>query len=207
MAVDCLREGTFLDNRYRIKKVLGVGGFGITYLTEDQSLAQYVVVKEYFPLEITARVHEGDGQALILPREKNDRKHFLKGKRDFLEEGRRMSKLFDVPGVVKVLDWFEENETAYLVMEYIKGISLDIYLQNQDIPLSFWQAWKMLEPVAEAMEKIHKKGILHRDLNPSNLMLQEDGTLRIIDFGAARPYLETEKTMTVLIQKGYAPRV
>lgn len=205
MAVDCLREGTFLDNRYRIKKVLGVGGFGITYLTEDQSLAQYVVVKEYFPLEITARVHEGDGQALILPREKNDRKHFLKGKRDFLEEGRRMSKLFDVPEVVKVLDWFEENETAYLVMEYIKGISLDIYLQNQDIPLSFGQAWKMLEPVAEAMEKIHKKGILHRDLNPSNLMLQEDGTLRIIDFGAARPYLETEKTMTVLIKKGYAP--
>lgn len=87
MAVDCLREGTFLDNRYRIKKVLGVGGFGITYLTEDQSLAQYVVVKEYFPLEITARVHEGDGQALILPREKKRPKAFPERQKGF--PGRR----------------------------------------------------------------------------------------------------------------------
>ena len=113
--------------------------------------------------------------------------------------------MFDIPEVVKVLDWFEENGTAYLAMEYIRGISLDNYLQNQDVPFSFQQAWKMLEPVAEALEKIHKTGIIHRDLNPGNLMMEENGTIKIIDFGSARPYLETEKTMTILIKKGYAP--
>ena len=141
----------------------------------------------------------------VVPREKDSRRRFLKGKKDFLKEARRMSKLFDIPEVVKVLDWFEENGTAYLAMEYIRGISLDDYLQNQDVPFSFQQAWKMLRPVAEALEKIHKTGIIHRDLNPGNLMMEENGTIKIIDFGSARPYLETEKTMTILIKKGYAP--
>ena len=201
----CLEKGMVLKNRYYIRKILGIGGFGITYLAEDRNLGQNIVIKEYYPREIAGRMMEEDGVMNVIPRERNDRRRFLKGKKDFLAEARRMSKLFDIPEVVKILDWFEENGTAYLAMEYIRGINLDDYLQNQDVPLSFQQAWKMLEPVAEALEKIHKMGIIHRDLNPGNLMIEENGTVKIIDFGSARPYLETEKTMTILIKKGYAP--
>ena len=200
-----LKEDTVLKKRYWIKKVLGIGGFGITYLAEDRNLEQIVVIKEYYPREIAGRGYGKDEEMNVIPRERNDRRRFLKGKKDFLAEARRMSKLFDIPEVVKILDWFEENGTAYLAMEYIRGINLDDYLQNKDVPLSFQQAWKMLEPVAEALEKIHKMGIIHRDLNPGNLMIEENGTVKIIDFGSARPYLETEKTMTILIKKGYAP--
>lgn len=203
MGEDCLKEGTVLKNRYRIDKILGAGGFGITYLAEDNTLRQSVVLKEFFPRETAGR--EKDGNNVMLPREKNDRKRFLKGKKDFLLEARRMSQLFDIPAIVKILDWFEENDTAYLVMEYLRGISLDRYLQRLDAPLSFGEAWKILEPAAFALEKVHKKGIIHRDLNPDNLMLLENGKIKIIDFGSARKYLDTEKTMTILIKKGYAP--
>ena len=205
MEKDNLEIGMYLKKRYCVLKVLGIGGFGITYLAEDTDLQQNVVIKEYYPREIAGRIYDQDGNMNVVPREKDSRRRFLKGKKDFLKEARRMSKLFDIPEVVKVLDWFEENGTAYLAMEYIRGISLDNYLQNQDVPFSFQQAWKMLEPVAEALEKIHKTGIIHRDLNPGNLMMEENGTIKIIDFGSARPYLETEKTMTILIKKGYAP--
>ena len=205
MEKDNLEIGMYLKKRYCGLKVLGIGGFGITYLAEDTDLQQNVVIKEYYPREIAGRIYDKDGNMNVVPREKDSRRRFLKGKKDFLKEARRMSKLFDIPEVVKVLDWFEENGTAYLAMEYIRGISLDNYLQNQDVPFSFQQAWKMLEPVAEALEKIHKTGIIHRDLNPGNLMMEENGTIKIIDFGSARPYLETEKTMTILIKKGYAP--
>ena len=199
-----LREGTLLQSRYKIGRVLGAGGFGLTYLAEDCSLSQKVVIKEYFPREIAGRQEEGRNQP-VRPREKNDRKRFQKGKKDFLLEARRLSALFAVPQVVKVLDWFEENETAYLVMEFVRGIPLDRYLEGLDMPLSFRRAWELLEPAAEALEKVHRKGVIHRDINPSNLMLQEDKTIKILDFGAARPYLETEKTMTVLVKRGYAP--
>lgn len=203
MEEDYLKEGVILKKRYRTGKILGTGGFGITYLADDETLGQAVVIKEFFPREIAGR--EKDGMRVLLPREKNDRKRFLKGRKDFLIEARRLSQLFDIPEIVKVLDWFEENETAYLVMEFVRGITLNKYLQRLDMPLSFRQAWEMIRPVAAALEKVHKKGIIHRDLNPENLIVQEMGNLKIIDFGAARKYLDTEKTMTILIKKGYAP--
>ena len=203
MRSDWLKEERRLHDRYRIRKILGEGGFGITYLAEDEDLGQSVVIKEYFPRDIAGR--DPESQDIVLPKEKNDRKRFRKGKKDFLLEARRMSWLFDVPAVVKILDWFEEHETAYLAMEYVRGISLDRFLQRRDVPFSFGEAWELLKPAAEALDKIHRKGIIHRDLNPENMMVQEDGTIKIIDFGAARKYLETEKTMTILVKKGYAP--
>ena len=205
MGVRNLTEGAVLKKRYRIGTVLGWGGFGITYLARDTELGQTVVVKEYFPMDLAYRNSDEGDQKIRLPQERNDRKIYQKGKQDFLKEARRMSELSDVMPVVKVLNWFEENATAYLVMEHIKGMGLDRYLERQDVPLSFQEAWTMLEPVSDALEQVHKKGMIHRDLNPGNLMLQEDGSIKIIDFGAARKYLETEKTMTVLVKRGYAP--
>ena len=205
MAVRNLREGTVLKSKYRIGQVLGFGGFGITYLARNLELSQTVVIKEYFPMDLAYRDAEKGEVSLTLPREKNDRKVYQKGKKDFLSEARRMSALSEVPSVVKVLDWFEENETAYLVMEHVRGMGLDRYLERLDEPLSFQEAWKLMLPVLDGLEKVHEKGIIHRDFNPSNLMMQENGTLKMIDFGAARGYLDTEKTMTVLVKRGYAP--
>lgn len=205
MAVRNLREGTVLKNKYRIGKVLGFGGFGITYLARNLELSQTVVIKEYFPMELAYRDVEKGEINLTPPEEKNDRKIYQKGKKDFLSEARRMAALSEVPSVVKVLDWFEENETAYLVMEHVRGMGLDRYLERLDEPLSFQEAWRLILPVLDGLEKVHEKGIIHRDFNPSNLMMQENGTLKMIDFGAARGYLDTEKTMTVLVKRGYAP--
>ena len=205
MGVRNLTEGAILKKRYCIGTVLGFGGFGITYLARDMELGQTVVVKEYFPVDLAYRDSDEGDHKIQLPQERNDRKVYQKEKRDFLKEARRMSELSDVMPVVKVLNWFEENATAYLVMEHIKGMGLDRYLERQDVPLSFQEAWAMLEPVADALEQVHKKGMIHRDLNPGNLMMQENGSIKIIDFGAARKYLETEKTMTVLVKCGYAP--
>ena len=186
MAVRNLREGTVLKSKYRIGQVLGFGGFGITYLARNLELSQTVVIKEYFPMDLAYRDAEKGEVSLTLPREKNDRKVYQKGKKDFLSEARRMSALSEVPSVVKVLDWFEENETAYLVMEHVRGMGLDRYLERLDEPLSFQEAWKLMLPVLDGLEKVHEKGIIHRDFNPSNLMMQENGTLKMIDFGAAR---------------------
>ena len=205
MVVRNLREGTVLKSKYRIGQVLGFGGFGITYLARNLELSQTVVIKEYFPMDLAYRDAEKGEVSLTLPREKNDRKVYQKGKKDFLSEARRMAALSDVPSVVKVLDWFEENEIAYLVMEHVRGMGLDRYLERLDEPLSFQEAWKLMLPVLDGLEKVHEKGIIHRDFNPSNLMMQENGTLKMIDFGAARGYLDTEKTMTVLVKRGYAP--
>lgn len=205
MAIRNLKEGTVLKSKYRIGQVLGFGGFGITYLSRNLELSQTVVIKEYFPMDLAYRDSEKGEVSLTLPREKNDRKIYQKGKKDFLSEARRMSALSEVPSVVKVLDWFEENQTAYLVMEHVRGMGLDRYLERLDEPLSFQEAWKLMLPVLNGLEKVHEKGIIHRDFNPSNLMMQENGTLKMIDFGASRRYLDTEKTMTVLVKRGYAP--
>lgn len=203
MEREYLERDFLLHGRYRIGKVLGTGGFGITYAAVDESMGQNIVIKEYFPQDIAGRSQ--DEWPLILAKETADQGRFRKGQKDFLSEARRLSQLFSIPEIVRIFDWFEENGTAYLVMEYVRGTSLDDYLQCREIPFSFGDAWEFLRPVAQAMEKVHQKGLIHRDLNPSNLMVQEDGTVKILDFGAARRYLDTEKTLTVLVKRGYAP--
>lgn len=205
MGKESLEKKTILHNKYEIVKVIGSGGFGITYLSRDILLNQIIVIKEYFPWTLVTRDSEAGERSPAFLDEKNAKKLYLKGKKDFLAEARRMSELFEVQSIVKILDYFEENSTAYLVMEYVRGINLEEYLESREIPLDFQQAWEMMEPVVEALDKIHRKGIIHRDFNPSNLIMTEDGTLKIIDFGAARKYLDNEKTMTILVKRGYAP--
>ena len=142
----CLEKGMVLKNRYYIRKILGIGGFGITYLAEDRNLGQNIVIKEYYPREIAGRMMEEDGVMNVIPRERNDRRRFLKGKKDFLAEARRMSKLFDIPEVVKILDWFEENGTAYLAMESIWMIicKIRMCLSLFSRPGRCWSLWQRL---------------------------------------------------------------
>lgn len=199
-----LEVGYRLNGRYRVCRSLGQGGFGITYLAEDELLGQKIVIKEYFPAAFVRRAEDGS----IRITEETDRAAFTEGRNRFLREARILTSLLDVPGVVKAWNYFRENQTAYLVMEYVQGISLRSWLeQNKEMP-SFDEALEMLRPVVLALESIHKKGLLHRDITPDNLMVGANGTVKLLDFGSARSYLrekDSEVTQTVLLKSGYAP--
>ena len=196
--------GYRLNGRYRVCRSLGQGGFGITYLAEDELLGQKIVIKEYFPAAFARRADDGSIRIM----EETDRAAFTEGRNRFLREARILTSLLDVPGVVKAWNYFQENQTAYLVMEYVQGISLRSWLeQNGEVP-SFDEALEMLRPVVLALANIHKKGLLHRDITPDNLMVGANGTVKLLDFGSARSYLrekDSEMTQTVLLKSGYAP--
>ena len=199
-----LEVGYRLNGRYRVCRSLGQGGFGITYLAEDELLGQKIVIKEYFPAAFARRAEDGSIRIM----EETDRAAFTEGRNRFLREARILTSLLDVPGVVKAWNYFRENQTAYLVMEYVQGISLRSWLeQNGEVP-SFDEALEMLRPVVLALANIHKKGLLHRDITPDNLMVGANGTVKLLDFGSARSYLrekDSEMTQTVLLKSGYAP--
>lgn len=191
--------------RYRLIRSIGRGGFGITYMSEDEVMKQYVVIKEYFPATIALRNEKGE---VVLPESEIDRKKYQEGMDRFLGEAKILAALFDVPGIVKVLGYFRENLTAYIVMEYVRGVSLREYLEKTESELSFEKSCEMLRPVMLALDKVHGKGLLHRDINPDNLMVEEDGKVKILDFGSAREYFleqDRDKTMTILVKNGYAP--
>lgn len=172
------------NGRYRLEKRLSRGGFGITWLATDQENQQHVVVKELCPPEGEKRE---------------------KAVRNFLREARVMASLHSVKEIVKVLNYFEEQGNAYIVMEYLRVTSLRHYMECQEEPLSFEKARDMLLPVMDGLEKMHRKHVLHRDLTPDNLMLRENGSLCIIDFGSAREITEDDRTKTILLKDGYAP--
>lgn len=199
-----LKPGDSLGERYEIKRLLGQGGFGITYIAYDKNLENEIVIKEYFPAEIAGRDSEGNVFAQAVANES----FFEEGKKRFLNEARVLASLFEIPGVVKVIDFFEMNNTAYIVMEYVDGVSLRQWLESRDECCSFDEAYTLLRPIMEALKKIHKKGLLHRDITPDNIMVDSQGNLKLLDFGAAREFLsgkDAEKTMTVIVKEGYAP--
>lgn len=201
----CLKPGTELADRYVTGKVLGEGSFGITYMGWDKDLDIPVAVKEYFPSDMVSRdvICGSDNSVYLYENEKkNAYKDYLK---KFWEEARCLSRFNQVEGVVSVLDFFYENNTAYIVMQYIDGISVKEYVsQNGKIP-----ADKVLEtigPVLLALEQVHNMGIVHRDISPDNLMMKKDGSLVLIDFGAARMRnVDNTKTMTVMFKRGFSP--
>ena len=198
-----LMPGTLLNNKYEVGAVLGEGGFGITYIGKDINLDLRVAIKEYFPsgvvnrnntasMEITA--HYGDSQTF-----------FEKGKKNFLGEARTLAKFSNDQSIVSVRDFFSENNTTYIVMEYIEGIDLKDYLAQSGV-MSFTQAFEMLSPIMTALTKMHAQGLIHRDISPANIMVMKDGTVKLLDFGAARNVGGAdEKSLSILLKPGYAP--
>lgn len=190
-----LLEETLLHEKYQIKKVLGQGGFGITYLAYDQTLQQNVAIKEYFPVKIVRRLgntlREGQGEyelsatAMVYPQNGQEEK-YLNGMKNFLEEAQVLFGKFDVEGLAAVKDYFEENGTAYIVMEYLSGPTLQEYEKEHKGKISEKQAEILLEPVINALAYIHSIGIVHCDISPDNLIFNKDGQLKLIDFGAAK---------------------
>ena len=195
----CLPPDTILAGKYLVGKVLGEGGFGITYIGFDLNMKTRVAIKEYFPVELvtrdtTRRTGSGDDAAgegaasgssapgvsvsssgggsdrvISLSGEKS--KTYQQGLKKYVDEARNVSQFADIPGIVSVKDFFYENNTAYIVMEYIEGISLKEYLKQKGGKVSEEEALAILRPVLEALEKVHAAGIVHRDISPDNIML------------------------------------
>ncbi len=194
--------GTFLQDRFIIGKVVGCGGFGVTYIAWDNLLQHKVAIKEYLPSEFSTRM-PGISQLTIFEGDKTEQ--FGDGMQKFLDEARRLAKFQNEPGIVKIFDCFEENRTAYIVMEYLQGITLTQYLEEHgQIPED--EAVQMVLPILNSLKNVHREGIIHRDIAPDNIMVTDDGQVKLIDFGAAR-YATTShsRSLTVIIKQGYSP--
>ncbi|MGI6007310.1 MAG: serine/threonine protein kinase [Ruminococcus sp.] len=197
-----LKPGTVLDERYRIEETIGEGGFGITYLGINVHQGEKVAIKEFFWKSFMGRNTRGTSE-VFLSREE-DRKDYEHQKKRFLREARIIREFAGEPGIVQVKDYFEENGTAYIVMEFLEGRTLKQYMKDGQ-PLEAEQAFRMLLPLMETLKKIHSYGMIHRDISPDNIMVGEDGTLTLIDFGAARDFWKlAEESRSVILKGGYA---
>lgn len=197
-----IEPGTKIRGRYIIGRDIGFGGFGVTYIAWDEVFQQKVAIKEYLPSEFSTRV---PGQTIVRVFEGEKDEQFHDGMREFINEAKRLAKFKNEPGIVKIFDSFEENNTAYIVMEYLNGETLTDYLEKYGI-IDEATAIAMLMPVMESLKRVHKEGILHRDIAPDNIFLTKDADVKLIDFGAAR-YATTSHSMslTVIIKPGFSP--
>lgn len=203
-----MRPGAILNERYVIGRALGHGGFSVTYLAWDALLLHKVAIKEYLPSEYATR-RPGESRLTIFSGKEGE--YFQFGKEKFLDEAKRLSAFQNEDGIVHVYDCFSANETAYLVMEYLDGITLSEYLKKEAAVLPQGQiapekAISMLTPVMLSLQRVHDSGMIHRDIAPDNIILLKDGGVRLIDFGAARHAVhDCGKSMTVIIKDGYSP--
>lgn len=199
----CLRKGTRLIGRYTIEKVLGQGGFGITYLGIDELHEKKVAIKEFFPQGIVTRnIEYEDAVTVTFVGEKDN---YNKGKEKFLKEARIMARFSKDEGIVKAQDFFEINNTAYIVMEYLEGITLKQYLRKNE-RIEPEELLELFVPLIESLDEIHSQGLIHRDISPDNIMVLLGGKIKLMDFGAARDYTDFgEKSLSLILKPGYAP--
>lgn len=203
-----LPVGTVLGGQYTIGKALGQGGFGITYLAWDHIMNQPVAVKEYFPKGFASRTV---GNLKVTSYDGQNARDFEFNKKRFLREAESMAKLWDIPQIVKILRLFEENGTAYIVMEYVRGANLRDHIKRLGRPLTMDETLFLLGPVVEGLGLVHKINLVHRDIAPDNIMILPNGSAKLLDFGAAR-YVENadaekerpSSTQQVL-KHGFAP--
>lgn len=198
-----LPPGTVLMDRYLIGRALGEGGFGITYIGRDLRLEMKVAIKEYFPSDRAAR--DADASMDVHSCMGRGNPGYEQGLSRFLCEARTMARMEKQPQIVMVRDYFEANNTAYIVMEYVEGTNfIDLAARRGGrIPAS--ELFPLIEPLFTALSAMHKAGLIHRDISPDNLML-EQGSVRLLDFGCARESSQgTDSTMAVALKQGYAP--
>ena len=193
--------GTLLNRQYLIGRALGQGGFGITYLGFDLSSNQRMAIKEYFPSGLVTRQ-----AAMVQPITQETQTAFIRGVDAFYREARILARLVNYPNIVSVINFFQENGTAYFVMEYIEGQSFKDYLESRGGRIPFEEALFLLMPVMQSLDAVHKEGMLHRDIAPDNIYITNAGPTKLLDFGAAR-FHEEEDTHSVrtIIKPGYAP--
>lgn len=204
-----LQPGTELHGKYIVGKVLGQGGFGITYLGWDKYLEMPVAVKEFFPSTLVTRDAVSDTRVYCSM--DFNQESYRSGTERFLREAKALTKFAYVPQIVQIKDFFEENSTAYIIMEYIRGRDLRSYVELRGGKLTMQEVLAILEPVMEALTVVHEDGLIHRDISPDNLMLDPLGGAKLLDFGAVRsvdsPDAQKELTRSTeaILKHGFAP--
>src|SRR5262245_39208803 len=195
-----LPEGTELVGDYRIKRVLGTGGFGITYLADEHALGRRVTIKEYFPAEFAARRNRR-----AAPRSREVADDYQWGLDRFIEEAQTLAR-FDHPNIVRVHRYFRANDTAYMVLKFEEGGSFKAWIKGLQRPPRQAELDRVIAPLLDALESIHHAHFLHRDIAPDNIMVRQDGSPVLIDFGSARGALMSQsRTVSALVKPGYSP--
>lgn len=209
LAPHYLRPGTVLAGKYLVGRGLGHGGFGTTYIARDQVLGIKLAIKEYLPQDCASRA---PGSNMVVPFSGDGAKRFADGLESFLQEARTLARFDGSPNIVGVRDFFTENGTAYLVMNYLEGITLKQYLvRSGGKPVPFEKMLGILLPVMDALRTVHAAGLLHRDVSPDNIFLTTSGQVTLIDFGAARQSMNLnvqnvqQQSVSVILKPGYAP--
>lgn len=192
-----------LADRYIIGTVVGFGGFGVLYRAWDRKLEHMVAIKEYYPAGMVTRI-PGQKGVILYTGKKHD--EYKNGLTRFLDEARNTARFSSNPNIVNVFDFFEENGTAYMVMEFLEGVSLKEYISRAGGRLPWQQAVEIGLRIIDALKDVHGAKILHRDLSPDNVFMCDDGKIKLLDFGAARfTGLDDEKTRTIVLKMGFAP--
>lgn len=196
-----LAIGSVLNQRYMIGGVIGKGGFGITYLAYDLKLDARLAVKEYYPMGLAMR---NPGSTLVSVSNEESEEPFRTGAEKFYNEAKMVAKFNGNPNIVSVHDFFYENDTVYFTMGYLQGQTLKAYLKKKKI--SEGQAINVFQAISSALMASHSLNILHRDISPDNVMLCDDETIRLLDFGAARQVMaEQSQSLSVILKQGFAP--
>ncbi|MBR6328783.1 MAG: serine/threonine protein kinase [Lachnospiraceae bacterium] len=197
-----LPENSVLAGQYIIKKVLGQGGFGITYEAQDYKTGGRVAIKEFFPDSMATRT-----QTTVIPFTGERGEYYTYGKECFMEEAKTLGKFIGNENIVRIYSYFEENGTAYFVMDFVEGTSFDKYIKQHGGKLSVKETMKILIPVMNALDAVHKAGIIHRDVTPDNIYITDKGEIKLLDFGAARYSLgDQSRSLDVILKHGFAPK-
>jgi len=197
-----LPQRTVLNEKYLIYRALGEGGFGITYLAWDISCGLKVAIKEYYPSGYVNRMPRSN-QVII--NSKQNQAASNRGLKRFIEEAKILAKIKNLPGIVSVRDFFSANGTAYIVMEYLDGISLKKYLQRKGGKVPCDEILAILRPVMDSPISVHKCGLVHRDISPDNIIVTKKNEVKLIDFGAAKQSNLNGKSLSIVLKQGFAP--
>lgn len=195
---------TILQGKYLVGDVLGEGGFGITYVGFEMNLEIRLAIKEFYPNGFVSRDHTQT--TMVTQFNNSNAESVRKWKEGFVKEAQALAKCQDLPGIVRVKDFFEENGSAYIVMEYVDGTTLKSYVKQSGTlePEAILQA---IRPIMNSLQQIHNLGVIHRDISPDNIMLMPDGSMKLLDFGAARSFADADaqKSLSIMLKPGYAP--
>ena len=197
-----LRPGTLLHNKYLVGRVLGEGGFGITYVGRDLTLDMKVAIKEYYPNGMVGRTTTVSNNVSLF--DWTFSAGFKSGKEQFINEAQTIAKLDKESAVVTVRDFFEENESAYIVMEFVEGDDLKTMMNKRQKTFEPKELFDLLEPLFKALGDLHSIGLIHRDISPDNIMV-ENGRARLIDFGCARDTMNTNASTEAVLKHGFSP--
>ena len=192
-----------MGSKYLTGKVLGIGGFGITYLGWDLSESRKLAIKEFFPRDFATRDSGGEIVNVKSPETVSQYNHWLNA---FIEEAKILMRIKHLGGVVKLLDYFENNNTAYIVTDYLEGSSLREYLTAHNYKLTWDETLKILNPVLTSLMILHSYGVIHNDISPENIIIVLNKYVKLIDFGAAILYKVSNAARPyVVLKNGYSP--